>query len=57
MLASISVSEAVCSIFGDAVKELLFCARYYVLCYLLEVCPVFRYFFSITRLCDLRKTQ
>ena len=58
MRASISTSEAICNIFGDAVKELLFCDdRYCVSCYLLKVCPVFRYL-SITRvLCDWRITQ
>ena len=57
MRASISISEAICNIFGDAVKEVLFCDRYCVSCYLLKVCHVFRYL-SITRvLCDWRKTQ
>ena len=52
MRASISTSEAVCNIFGDAVKELLFCDRHCVSCYLLKLSPVFWYL-SITRvLCD-----
>ena len=48
MRASISTSEAACNIFGDAVKELLFCDRFCVSCYLLKVCPLFRYL-SITK--------